>query len=178
VTESAGPAAPRTELPAEPRAAVTMLFHTHQRKLVGLATLLLNDREAAEDVVQEAFCHLYRKWSDLRDPQAALGYLHTTTINLSRSKLRRIERERRLTVAPPPNAEPADAASLARETTTAVIDALALLPRRQREVVVLRYYEDLSELEISRTLWISPGAVKQHASRALAKLSRRLEELT
>lgn len=63
----------------------------------------------------------------------------------------------------------------ASERRREVLDALATLPRRQREVLALRYYLDLPEREIARVLDISPGAVKTHASRAAAALRERLD---
>ncbi len=163
------------DLPSDPRAAVTALFHAHYRSLVGLAVLLVDDRETAEDVVQEAFVGLYRHWSRLRDPYAAIGYLRSSTLNLSRSRLRRRRSERAVWLVPAPDLPPADSSVLARESSDEMAAAIGSLPRRQREVVVLRYFLDLSEQEIASMLSVSPGSVKQHASRALAALARRLE---
>ena len=69
----------------------------------------------------------------------------------------------------------ADAETLARETNAEVVAAIGTLPRRQREVVVLRYFLDMSEREIAAMLGVSAGSVKQHASRALSTLATRLE---
>jgi RNA polymerase sigma-70 factor (sigma-E family) len=165
-------------LPVDRRAAVTALFHSHSRSLVRLAALLVDDPETAEDVVQEAYISLYRHWPRVRDPGAALGYLRTATLNLSRTRIRRRIRERLFTMDEPQPVAPADTGALGRDATETVMRALAQLPRRQREVVVLRYYEDLSEAQIATALGITPGSVKQHASRALAALSRRLEAST
>jgi RNA polymerase sigma-70 factor (sigma-E family) len=165
-------------LPAEPRAAVAALFFVHHRPLVGLATLLVDDRETAEDVVQEAFISLYSNWSRIRDPNAATGYLRAATLNLSRSRLRRRRVERMFRLEEPLPISSADARTLDRDTRDSVWNAVAALPRRQREVVVLRYYQEMSESEIASALGISAGSVKQHASRALAALSRQLEALT
>src|SRR3954454_327817 len=76
-------------LPSSPRAAVTELFHQHYRRLVGLAGLMVDDRETAEEVVQDSFEALYRGWSRLRDPQAAVAYLNRSVVNGARSKVRR-----------------------------------------------------------------------------------------
>jgi RNA polymerase sigma-70 factor (sigma-E family) len=165
-------------LPVDRRSAVTALFHSHSRSLVRLASLLVDDPETAEDLVQEAFISLYRHWPRVRDPAAAVGYLRAATLNLARTRVRRRRRERLFTPDVPPPAAPADTGALGRDVTDTVLRALALLPRRQREVVVLRYYEELSETEIASVLGISRGSVKQHASRALATLSRRLEATT
>jgi RNA polymerase sigma-70 factor (sigma-E family) len=165
-------------LPTDRRAAVTALFHAHNRALVRLASLLVDDRETAEDVVQEAFISLYRHWTGIRDPGAALGYLRAATLNLSRSRIRRRRRELSLVPSELQPVAAADVSALTRDATDEVMRVLATLPRRQREVVVLRYYDDLSEAEIATTLGISPGSVKQHAHRALTALSQRLEAST
>jgi RNA polymerase sigma factor (sigma-70 family) len=73
-----------------------------------------------------------------------------------------------------PHGAPADHGVLQGERRAAVLDALAALPTRQREVIVLRHYLDLSEADIAATLGISRGAVKSHASRAAAALRTRL----
>src|SRR5262249_49357802 len=71
------------------RGGVTELFHLHYRRLVGLAVLLVDDRETAEDVVQEAYEGLYRRWRRLRDPHTAAAYLNRTVVTGSRSRLSR-----------------------------------------------------------------------------------------
>jgi predicted RNA polymerase sigma factor len=64
--------------------AVASLFRTHHRRLVGLASLLCDDQATAEDVVQEAFAGLYRRWWHLRDPRNAVAYLNRAVVNGSR----------------------------------------------------------------------------------------------
>ena len=71
------------------RAVVTELFHHHYRRLVSLAALMVDDRESAEEVVQDAFEALYRHWPRLRDPEAAVVYLNRSVVNGSRSWVRR-----------------------------------------------------------------------------------------
>jgi RNA polymerase sigma-70 factor (sigma-E family) len=161
--------------PADPRAwdadaAVTVLHSAHYLALVRTSALLLRDVGAAEEVVQEAFVGLYRRWSRIRDPEAAAGYLRQAVINGSRSALRRRGTADRAA----PSLHVVDASSpdvavdvVARRT---VLDALAQLPERQREVLVLRYYGDLSEAEIAAALGISAGAVKSYASRGVHTL--------
>ena len=68
--------------------AVSALFHTNYRRLVGLATLLVDDQQTAEDVVQEAFASLYGRWRQLRDPDAAISYLNRAVVNAGRDHLR------------------------------------------------------------------------------------------
>ena len=108
----------------------------------------------------------------MRDPDRALGYLRRAVVNGSRSRLRHLKVVRtHAERQPAPGAvRGADEAALESERRAAVLDALESLPRRQREVIALRYYVDLSEAEIADALGISRGAVKSHASRGSATL--------
>lgn len=165
----------RPDRPTDRDAALTALFVAYHRQLVGFAMLLVDDLATAEDVVQDAFLALHRRWSWIRDTQAAYEYVRTAVLNGSRSQLRR----RRVRAAhrdqSTPDAASAESAALDHAEYEAVIGYLAELPTRQRQVLVLRYYLDQSENEIAETLSISPGSVKQHASRGLAALTARLE---
>jgi len=165
-------------LPADREAALTLLFSSYHRQLVGFAVLLVDDLATAEDVVQDAFLALHRRWSWMRDPQAAYEYLRMSVLNGSRSQLRR--RRVRSIRGERPAAPAASAESVAFDHAEhdEVAAQLATLPRRQREVLVLRYYLDQTEAEIARSLSISPGSVKQHAARGLAALTARLEATT
>jgi RNA polymerase sigma-70 factor (sigma-E family) len=144
--------------------------------MVRLATLLTHDASVAEEIVQEAFVALHRRWHRLSDPAAAVGYLRTSVVNRSRSAVRhRIVQERYRQPAPPAPAGPEERAVQATQDAR-VMAALRGLPRRQQEVLVLRYYTDLSEREIAQTLEVSPGAVKSHAYRGLAALRAALAD--
>lgn len=159
--------------------AVEQLYAAHYRQLVRLSVLLVRDSETAEEVVQDAFVAMHGRWRSLRDPDKGLAYLRQTVVNRSRSVLRHRGVERRYAdVLPLPAAEApgADDAALASERRSKVLDALRELPQRQREVITLRYYLDLSEEDIATTLGISRGAVKSHASRGAATLRTLLEE--
>ena len=152
--------------------ALEQLYAAHRRSQVRLSVLLLRDQAAAEEVVQDAFVAVHDRWSRLRDHDRALAYLRQTVVNRSRSALRH-----RTVVAKyaardrlPEDAPGADEAALATARRTAVLDAMKDLPERQREVLALRYYLDLSEAEIADALGISRGAVKSHASRGAAAL--------
>ena len=158
--------------------AVGALYRSHAAELTRLATMLTSDRASGEDVVQEAFAGLYRRWGALEDPEKAAGYLRTAVVNGSRSKLRRRMTERRyehLHLAEAwATAPSAEASAIDRDDARAVAQAVADLPRRQREVLVLRYHQDLSEAEIAEALGISKGAVKAYASRGLAAVAASL----
>lgn len=156
---------------------MTQLYHAHRIRLVRLATLLVDDQETAEDVVQEAFTAAFRQYGarlgELDDPPA---YLRRCVVNGARSVLRR-RRTARAWVPPvlPPAASPEDDA-LRAERDRRLRQALGQLTRRQREVLVLRYWENLSESEIAGTLGIPSGTVKSTASRGLTALHRLLRE--
>jgi RNA polymerase sigma-70 factor (sigma-E family) len=161
----------------EPDAAVAALFRTHRLAMVRLALLLVDERETAEDVVQDAFAALHRRWSKLQGADAAAGYLRACVVNGCRSVLRRRRTVRRTELPDESRAtaEAADVPLLLADEHRAVLSALRELPNRQREVVVLRYWAQLTEAEIARTLGISVGAVKSNASRGRSAIAARLE---
>jgi RNA polymerase sigma-70 factor (sigma-E family) len=157
-------------------AALTALYSAHYRRLVRLASFLLKDSGQAEEVVQDAFVAVHGSWRRLRDPERAEAYLRQAVVNRCRSGLRHRQVEERYAHRFVPDA----AVDTANGTLDrrGVIDALRALPPRQREVLVLRYYGDLSEAQIAQTLGISAGAVKSHASRGMAALRSTLEQLS
>lgn len=147
------------------------LYRDHRMRLVRLAILLVDDPATAEDVVQEAYAGLHRHWSGLRDEAAAVGYLRTAVVNGSRSVLRRRRTAREYVPPHQANARSAESLAMLSAEHQAVVDALATLPPRQREVLVLRYYGGLSEAEIAEATGITRGTVKSTASRALDAVS-------
>ena len=157
-------------------AVLAELFRAHHGPLVRTATLLLGDAGVAEEVVQDAYVKLHGALPRLRQPEAALPYLRTTVVNLARSRLRRTRIARRHPLVPPGPGPGAEERAVVSEDHREVLAALDGLPRRQRECLVLRYYLNLSEMEIAAALSISRGSVKTHTSRALAALSARLED--
>jgi RNA polymerase sigma-70 factor (sigma-E family) len=165
---------------SSPRAAtaVTELYAGHALGLVRLAVLLVGDRASAEDIVQDAFLGLYRRWDRLPDTSAPLAYLRVSVLHGCRTALRRRARSRLhgTAFAEPPPAESAEARALLSEEQQTVAGARVRLPHRQREALVLRYYLDLSEEEIAATMGISRGTVKSATSRALAAVGRMLKE--
>ena len=152
--------------------AVTALYRTHALGLIRLAVVMLGDRPAAEDVVQEAFCGLYRRWHSLSDTGKALSYVRSSVINGCRSVLRRRMRQAGLAGEPP--GESAESAALVGEEHRQVLEAVRRLPSRQREVLVLRFYLDLGEEEIAASMRVTRGTVKSTTSRALAALGKML----
>jgi RNA polymerase sigma-70 factor (sigma-E family) len=158
---------------ADDAAPVTIddLYRSHRMGMVRLAILLVDDVASAEDVVQEAFAGLYRHWSGLRDRAAAIGYLRAAVVNGSRSMLRRRRTARAYVPPDAGTARSAESLAMMSAEHRAVVAALAELPARQREVLVLRYYGGLSEAEIAEATGLSKGTIKSTASRAIAKLS-------
>lgn len=170
------PAQPRVETVTRDRdRLLSELYQEHYRSLVRLAAVLLDRREPAEEVVQEAFVKLYRKLDKVRDLERADAYLRSIVMNLARSRMRRRQVARKHRPDPLPDAAGADEGVVLREDQQQVLDALRSLPARQRDCLVLRYYEDMSEAEIAETLGISKGSVKTHTSRGMAALGNRLE---
>jgi len=161
----------------EAAAAVTDLFRDHHLELVRLALVMVGDLATAEDVVQDAFERLHRGWRGLRQPSSSLAYVRSSIMNGCRSVHRRaaVARKHVPRLAEPPGTHAEDAASAAGDRGE-VAAALRLLPRRQREVLVLRYYLDLDVAEIADTLRISPSAVRATNTRGLAALARALGE--
>ncbi len=137
------------------------------RHLLHAAHLLTGDRHRAEDLLQTALTRAYLRWDriDSDDPE---GYVRRTMVNAHTDWWRRKPWREQTTEDVPEVAVPDPAA--AYDARDAVLAALATLSARQRAVVVLRYYEGLSEAEIAATLGCSAGTVKSAASRAIAKL--------
>lgn len=155
--------------------AVTILFETHYAHLVRLAALLTRDAHRGEELVQDAFVDMHSRWSRLQEPAKAVGYLRTSVVNRARSDLR----HRRVVLsnvepAPEP-AQSAELGALASVQQQELLRLLNTLPDRQRSVLILRYYGELSEAEIASALGISRGAVKSHSSRGLRALRPSLE---
>jgi RNA polymerase sigma-70 factor (sigma-E family) len=155
-------------------AAVTDLYQGHALGLMRLALVMVGDRPTAEDVVQEAFLGLYRRWSHLRDRERALTYVRSAVLNGCRNALRR-RRVPFITEHLPPIWS-AEAEALVGEERREVMSALHRLPTRQREALVLRYFCELSEARIAETMQISRGTVKSTTSRGMAALGRILKE--
>jgi RNA polymerase sigma-70 factor (sigma-E family) len=161
--------------PQDAEAATEALYQAQAPALIRLAYVMLGDRPAAEDAVQDAFIGLYRNWSRLADPELALPYLRTSVLNGCRSLLRWRRVRAAKTWHEPPGAS-ADSAVLAGEEHQSVLTAIRRLPARQREALILRFYLHESEAEVARAMGISPSTVRSTTHRALTALGRLLEE--
>jgi RNA polymerase sigma-70 factor (sigma-E family) len=159
---------------ATPDEVIGRVFFERYGSLVGLARLLVDEREQAEEIVMEAFARTLEAWNRLRNVDDPYPYVRRAVVNLSRSGLRRraLIRRRRLEVVP--DAPAADVAVVAGESRREVLAAVRSLPRRQRECVVLRYLEECSTEQTADVLGIAEGSVKTHLHRALAALEKEL----
>jgi RNA polymerase sigma-70 factor (sigma-E family) len=152
-------------------AFIAALFDEHARSLVRLARLFVDNRDAAEDVVQEAFIRLSRSLDRIEDPTKATAYLRSIVLNLARDHNRRglLSLRHRM---PTNDLDPAgvDETIAARDDHRRLLEALRELPRRQRDCVALRYLLELGVDEIAETLGLSPNSVKTHLKRGLTAL--------
>ncbi|MBK8469246.1 MAG: SigE family RNA polymerase sigma factor [Actinomycetales bacterium] len=159
----------------EPDGLVVALFRTEAARLVGLARFFVQDRTAAEDLVQEAFIRLSRSLGRIDDETKAAAYLRSIVVNLARDHNRRglmSFRHRPPARSPEPSAEHHVTQN---ESRAEVVGALQRLPLRQRDCLVLRYYLDLSVDEIAETLGIGRNSVKTHLQRGLRAMEASLE---
>ncbi|HTX84282.1 MAG TPA: sigma-70 family RNA polymerase sigma factor [Streptosporangiaceae bacterium] len=170
------PAVNDTALRAEDAAAaVGALYQATAVGLIRLAYVILADRQAAEDVVQDAFCNLFRRWDRLSHVDGAEYYVRVAVLNACRSALRRraVRSRRVLYELPAPSVE---AAVLGGEERDELIRAVDRLPQRQRETLILSYYLDLSDGEIATLMGVRPSSVRSARHRALETLARNLKE--
>ncbi len=149
------------------------VFNAHHRQAVRLAYLLTSDADQAEDIVAEAFAKVYVRWrrGEVRDVGA---YLRRAVANEANSKLRRRYLERRHAERRTGDDRGVRLADEHAADHDQVWRAIERLPDRQRQAVVLRYFEDLSEAETAGILGVSVGTVKSQVSRGLARLEQLL----
>src|SRR3954447_20426231 len=168
-------AAVRSEVGAT--ATLAALHRDHYRSLVKLAGLLVDDRATCEEIVQDAFVAVFRSAARVRDESKLPAYLRSAVLNGARSHLRKRQVRTRLRAVDRPSTDmaAADVAALREDEHRAMVAALRTLPDRQRDVLVLRFYLDLSESEIAATLGIGAGTVKTHTRRGLDALAEQLE---
>lgn len=157
-------------------AVITGLFRAHAIELVRMARLFVVDRNAAEDIVQEAFIRLSRSLERVQDETRLVAYLRSIVLNLARDHNRRgLVSLRHQSPADDLDPRSVEDHLVLREDQRAVLDALGTLPVRQRDCLTLRYLLDLGIPEIAETLDLSPNSVKTHLQRGLASLEQRLE---
>ena len=157
----------------DPQRIYRELFHAQFPAMVRLAAMLGADDP--EDVAQEAFVRLHARGRTLRDPHAAVGYLRTTVVNLTRSRLRHLAVVRRHRPERAPDVASAEHDVLRREGDRELLAAMQHLSRRHREALVLRYWLDLGEAEMADAMGVSRGTVKSHVSRGLDSLAALME---
>ena len=166
-------------LASEQQRVVLELFNREARSLVRLARVFVDNRDAAEDIVQEAFIRLARNAHRIEDREKAPAYLRSIVLNLARDINRRGLMS--LRHYPPAGREvdlqpgSIDDRIVRNERQEQVLEAVRSLPRRQRDCIALRYFEELSIEQIATTLEVSVNSVKTHLQRALASLERVLE---
>jgi RNA polymerase sigma-70 factor (sigma-E family) len=164
----------RRALRDDAAAAVEAIYQATALSLTRMAYVMLDDLPSAEDVVQEAFCGLYRRWEHVQDTDRALHYVRRSVLNGCRSALRRRAVRRRGLPGGTPLAASAEAVVLSGEERDDVVRALSGLPHRQREVLVLRFYLELPDEQIARVMGIGQSTVRSTAFRALEALGRTL----
>jgi len=151
------------------------LFEHEGRSLVRLARLFVDDRNAAEDLVQEAFIRLARSAHRIQDQARAPAYLRSIVLNLARDHNRRGLVSLRHRLPLDDEGAPDEDELVLRDDQRQVIDALRDLPHRQRDCLVLRYYQELGIDDIADMLGISRNSVKTHLQRGLGAMESRLE---
>jgi RNA polymerase sigma-70 factor (sigma-E family) len=150
--------------------ALTEIYCAEYDSLVRMAASLVCDIDTAEEVVQDTFVATQGAWPQLRDSDKALAYVRQSVMNRARSVIRR----RMVADRHPPKCEPdvpsAEYSAIMQLERSAVMSALRLLPQRQREVLVLRFYLGLREGQIAATMGIGRGTVKVHIARAMTAM--------
>jgi RNA polymerase sigma-70 factor (sigma-E family) len=160
----------------EPSQQITALYQAHALGLVRLAFVMTGDRPTAEDLVQDAFLGLHRRWDTLVDTGKALSYVRSCVLNGCREIHRVKYRTAKFRLDPPEDIDSAEDIAILGEANRAVLAAIRRLPARQREAVVLRYYLDMSEDQAAQAMGVARGTVKSATSRGLAALARMLKE--
>lgn len=147
------------------------LYRQHVPRAVALAYLLTDDWHLSEDLAQEAFVRATGRFQHLRDPQRFDAYLHRAVVNLHRSVLRRKRLERRY-LARQRTSRSAEMVDV--ESRDELVEALRVLPPRQRAAVVLRHCMDLSEAQVADVLQCSAGAAKNLVARGIRALREQM----
>lgn len=162
-----------TSADEERRRFVETIYRDEAQSLVRLARLFTDDRNSAEDIVQEAFIRLFRASDEIVDSTKSAAYLRSIVLNLARDHNRRglmSLRHRDSMVDHRTPTQPQDLVATS-ESQQEVLDALHDLSPRQRDCLVLRFYFEMSEREIADALDVSPNSVKTHCRRGMKSLS-------
>ena len=149
---------------------LTEIYCAEYNSLVRMAASLVSDIDTAEEVVQDSFVATQAAWPQLRDSEKVLAYVRQSVMNRARSVVRRRMVADRHPPKPEPDAPSAEYSALTELDRSAVMSALRLLPQRQREVLVLRFYLGLREGQIAATMGITKGTVKVHIARAMTAM--------
>ncbi len=153
----------------------TAYLRARQSALLRTAYLVTGDRETAQDVLQTALAKLYLSWDKVRDRDSVDAYVRRIVVNENSSLWRKPWKKREHAAEVVPEARPHED-RYDDGTADAVWEVVSTLPRRARAVVVLRYYEQLSEAETAEVLGITVGTVKSQCSRAIASLRDRVPD--
>ncbi len=169
---------PSTSARADVDAFVVAMYEEHGRGLVRMVRLFVDDRNAAEDLVQEAFIRLARSAHKIKDDRKAGAYLRSIVLNLARDHNRRglVSLRHRLPLDDR-EASTEDIVVLSEEHQQ-VVDSLRTLPHRQRTCLILRYFDELGIDEIADALGISRNSVKTHLTRGMRALEGQLTAVT
>ncbi|MGC1512623.1 MAG: sigma-70 family RNA polymerase sigma factor [Acidimicrobiales bacterium] len=159
---------PPPEPPAIERRTFVDVYNDRYRPMVEIARLTTGSNALAEELVQDAFADLYRRFDTLHTPDA---YLHRAVVSRCTSWVRRRVTERRYH-----ERHPLEPAAWTDPDTTTVIDAIGRLPARQRAAIVLRFLADWPEADIAHALDCRPGTVKSLLSRARTQLAKELTD--
>lgn len=155
---------------------VTELYTCEYQSLVRLAVLLVHDVPTAEELVRDAFVAMHGGWRRLRDTEKALSYLRHAVVRRSRSVLWQPAVAGNNSPDPAADGPSAEQRGTALLERSAVVAALLMLPSRQREAIVLRYYAGLSEAQIAAAMGVSGGSVKSHTARGMSSLRPVLDQ--
>lgn len=150
--------------PMDRDAEFRRLFDTHYRTMVGIAVRIVHNGAEAEEVVQDAYADLYRRWTSVLHPA---GYLRSAVVNGARRVVRRRLHRDELH-------QQIGGLQGANEEQQYLLDMLERLPERQRTALVLAYYGNFSRAEIAETLGCREGTAKSLVSRALHRLRKEL----
>jgi len=148
--------------------AIALLWHQHYSGLVRLAVGLTGDVGAAEEIVQDAFAALIRRWGSIRDPSATHAYLLRVVINGARGRWRRRWRGQ--------DSAHESVIEVDVDARLDVLAAMARLPYGKRACLLLRFYADLSQAQVAEILGVSVGTVKSQTAKGLRELAAVLDD--